>query len=221
MTIYKTPDWLYKPAKINSNLYSSIRKELVQLFMNKFKGIPLNEIRSQFCVPCNVDDVKRNCPALMAQLTEYNLADELKLLAFIIVAPDDEYPIHVDTLNPGQLSIGLNIPVLNCHDSYTAWYDTEILYHEFMATSVMDRSTFSSPISTAIPCDTENAVEIDRCSANYPHWITVVTPHAAVCNHKMLRVNSSLRFDKKIFEMIADGSFMENCVGEVISEKDL
>jgi len=208
MTIYKAPDWLYRPANIDSLLYSSIKKELLQVFNYKFKQTPFNKIQSQFTIPANIEYVKQTCPTLMKQLKMYGLDTELRMLAFIIVSPGGDYPIHVDTLNPGQMSLGLNIPVLNCNDSYTAWYDTEILYHEFFESSLLDNSV----PSTALPCDLTNAVEIARCSANSPHWVNVLKPHAAICNHNKLRVNSSLRFDKKIFEMISDNSFYERCV---------
>jgi hypothetical protein len=207
MTIYKAPDWLYKPANINQEWYTQIRGELLQVFKYGFTGVPINTIKSQFVIPASKDYVVENCPTLMRQLKEYDLFDHFLILAMIIVGPDDSYPVHVDTINQGFMSVGLNIPVLNCEDSYTAWYDADILYHESFNSSIIAAKGYT----TAIPCDDDNAVEIARCDANQPHWINVVKPHNAVCNHKKLRVNSSLRFDKKLFEMIADGSFEKKC----------
>jgi hypothetical protein len=208
MTIYKAPDWLYKPAKINQDWYTQIRGELLQVFKYKFKGVPLNTIKSQFVVPASREYVIDNCPILMQQLKEYGLFDHFLALAMIVVGPNDNaYPIHVDTINQGFMSLGLNIPVLNCENSYTAWYDTEILYHESFNSQIITAKGYT----TAVPCDSEHAVEIARCDANQPHWINVVKPHNAVCNHNRLRVNSSLRFDKKLFEMIANGSFAQKC----------
>lgn len=212
-SIYVAPDWLYKPAKLNPELYPVIRKELLKIFQTRFQDTKPSEITSQFVVPADVHSVKKSCPALMEQLNEYGLADSFVMLAMIIVTPGPEYPVHVDTLNPGRMSFGLNIPVLNCNDSYTAWYDTEILYHETFAPNILTPSIY---YGTALPCRVEGAVEIDRCSADTPHWINVIKPHAAVCNHSKLRVNSSLRFDKKIFEMVHDGSFYERCVNDVL-----
>jgi 6,7-dimethyl-8-ribityllumazine synthase len=207
MTIYKAPDWMYKPAKINHEWYPQIRSELLQVFKYKFNGVPFNTIKSHFVIPAPRDYVIDNCPVLMQQLKEYGLYDHFLSLAMIIVGPDDAYPVHVDTINQGLMSVGLNIPVLNCEDSYTAWYDAEILYHELFEPYIMSSKGFT----TAIPCDNDTAVEIARCDASQPHWINVLKPHNAVCNHNKLRVNSSLRFDKKLFEMIADGSFEKKC----------
>lgn len=208
MTIYKAPDWLYKPAKINQEFYKPIQKELQQVFYYKFKDIPAKEIKSQFVIPAPKEYIVDNCPFLMQQLKEYNLFDHFLALAMIIVGPRDSYPIHVDTINEGFMSVGLNIPVLNCEDSYTAWYESEILYHESFDSHIIAAKGYT----TAIPCDNENFVEIERCNANSPNWINVVKPHNAVCNHTKLRVNSSLRFNKRLFEMIADGSFDKKCV---------
>ena len=208
MTIYKAPDWLYKPAKLNTTLIPSIRKELLQVFRYKFNSIDIRDITSQFVVPTYREYIIENCPSLMQQLKDYGLDDSFAMLGMIIVAPGTKYPIHVDTLNPGRMSLGLNIPVINCHDSDTAWYDTEILYHETFENHIID----SKAQHTAIPCEANGAIELDRVSANVPHWINVIKPHAAVCNHNSFRVNSSLRFDKKIFELIHDGSFDQKCV---------
>lgn len=208
MTIYKAPDWLYKPAKINQDLYPQIQLELLQIWQYRFNDTPLNSIKSHFVVPASTKYVIDNCPALMQQLSEYGLADSFLALAMIVVGHDGDYPIHVDTINTGFMSLGLNIPVFNCEDSYTAWYDAEILYHDAFNPYIMDAKGYT----TAIPCDHNGAVEIDRCSANQPHWINVVRPHNAICNHNKLRVNSSLRFDKKIFEIINDESFYKKCV---------
>lgn len=206
--IYQAPEWLFQPAKLDENLHSKINKELLELFYSKFKDVKLSSIHSQFVVPTDIDYVKSHCPSIMAQLKQYGLDDVFVMLAMIVVAPGTNYPIHVDTLNHGKMSFGLNIPVLNCYDSYTAWYDTEILYHESFDYGILN-AKFDH--GTGVPCKQDGAVEIARCPADKPHWINVVKPHAAICNHNKLRVNSSFRFDKKIFEMLADGSFYEKC----------
>jgi len=208
MTIYKAPDWLYKPAKINQTIYPQIRNELLQIFKYKFNGTPFNSIKSHFVIPAPTKHVIDNCPFLMQQLTEFGLADSFLSLAMIVVGHDNNYPIHVDTINEGFMSIGLNIPVFNCEDSHTAWYDAEILYHDAFNGYIMEAKWFI----TAIPCNNSNAIEIDRCNANTPHWINVTKPHNAITMRSGLRVNSSLRFDKKIFEMIDDGSFDKKCI---------
>ena len=58
MTIYKAPDWLYKPANIKQELYKPIQKELQKVFYYKFKDIPANEIISHFVVPAPVEYIK-------------------------------------------------------------------------------------------------------------------------------------------------------------------
>jgi hypothetical protein len=207
MTIYRAPDWLYKPAKINQELYPQIRRELLQIWRYKFNDTPARSIRSHFVVPAPTKYVIDNCPALIQQLSEFGLADSFLALAMIVIGHDNDYPIHVDTINTGFMSVGLNIPVFNCECSYTAWYDAEILYHETFNPYIMEAKGYS----TAIPCDNSEPVEIGRCDANIPHWINVTKPHNAITEKNRLRVNSSLRFDKKIFEMISDGSFNEKC----------
>ena len=205
-TIYKAPDWLHLPAAIDLTKLKDIQKELIQLSSIAIKDIGSSP--SQFLNIDDLDLVKSTCPALIKELERLELLDILFMISLVTVRPGSYFPIHVDYPDPTRLSFGLNIPVLNCKDSYTIWYDTKTIPHEYLPSYIV-----TSPlVSVAQPCDEENAIEIDRVECSTPSWINNYVPHKPYCEHNKFRINSSVRFLNKIYERLADGSFYENLV---------
>ena len=81
---------------------------------------------------------------------------------------------------------GLNIPILNCEDSWTVWYDAETdLSPEFNEYDVR---------KSARRCLSENAVELCRMPASTPAWVNISIPHRPVTTHNKLRAVISARF---------------------------
>ena len=205
-TIYKAPDWLHLPAAINSDKLKDIQKELMHLASASITDISSSP--SQFINVDDLDLVKKLCPVLMGELKRLDLYDLLFMVSIITVRPGYYFRIHVDYPDPTRLSFGLNIPVLNCKDSYTIWYDTKVIPHEYLP----DYIVTSPLVSVAQPCDEKNAKEIDRVECSTPSWINNYVPHKPHCNHNKFRINSSLRFFNKIYELLDDGSFYEKLV---------
>lgn len=200
-TIYKAPNWLYKPANIDTNVLPTIQDEVMKLL--KIAYPDTDSMTSKFAVPADVFTIKKSCPALMSELDRLGLSDHFLMMALIIVQPGSHYPIHIDSTNPARMSVGLNMPILNCENSYTVWYDAKIQYEKYVPDYVIG----SDIAHMSVPVDETTAKEIDRCNANIPHWINVSVPHVPVCDHNLFRVNCSLRFSPKLFEFIADGYF--------------
>jgi hypothetical protein len=205
-TIYKAPDWLHRPANIDSTKLKAIQYELLKL--SKKVIVNMDNAPSEFRIVADKSLIKEFCPVYMEELKKVGLADMIMFLALISVRPGSFFPIHIDYPDPKRLSFGLNIPVLNCQDSYTVWYDAEPMPHKLVDQHIMT----SELVSASIPCNQETAVEIARCDANVPQWINNHTPHKPICLHDNYRINSSMRFMPEIYEMIANGYFDKHLV---------
>jgi hypothetical protein len=93
--------------------------------------------------------------------------------------------------------------VANCEDSYTAFYEAEILPKETMS-GTLGENVY---VSHALAVNNETAREIGRCDSTIPHWINVYVPHAPVVNHDRVRIALSIRFQPELFDYIASGRF--------------
>jgi hypothetical protein len=203
-TIYKSPDWLYKPANLNSELMNDMQNELLNYVTDKTGGdwANLNHI---FYVYYSRPELYKYCPTVKKQFDELSLTELYYGITFTIFNPNSRvFPIHIDYPNPARLSLALTIPILNCEGSYTAWYDAEILPYK-----VLDKSYVMNPvIATTLLCDQDTAVEIDRVTSEIPHWINVGKMHKGVSTvTDRPRILATLRFLPNIFEYIADGRF--------------
>ena len=206
-TIYKSPDWLYKPANIN--VLPEMQSELLAYITEKTGG-DWDNLTHVFYVYYDSKELLDACPITKQQLSKLGLAEIYAAVTFTIYNPnlDRTFPIHIDYPNQARLSLALTIPLLNCENSYTAWYDAPILNHE-----ALDDSYVMHPlVATTVVCDESQAVEIGRVTSTVPHWINVGKLHKGVSENKKTRVLCTLRFTPRIFEMIADGYFDEKLV---------
>lgn len=176
-----TPEWLYHPANISPDLVPALSKELLALY---YHVANINEVLnlSGFLVSRETEEFHNStCPIVMSMLTRLKIRDLFQYFCFITEVNDQPSDVHVDSF----FDFGLNIPVLNCHDSATVWYDSE--------PTEKNLSVLNSE-SDALSCQTEDMKEIGRCDANVPHWINVNVPHRPLVMHDQFRVNASLRF---------------------------
>jgi hypothetical protein len=112
------------------------------------------------------------------------LLDTFYFIGFISVDTSKEFPPHIDTLD-----VGLNIPLYNCDNTYTVWYDAKILDQPFP-----DHVIGTEVVKAARIVDKKNAVEIDRVEANRPLWINTNVAHKPESHHDKLRMVASIRF---------------------------
>jgi len=188
-----TPDWLYFKANIDFKNLQQIQKELYNVFL-ECTGLETDKIDSSFNMTLDIPLVRRRCDNLIALLESVGLDKHLESIAFISARKETDFPIHVD----GTVDFALNIPVLNCENSYTAWYYSEIgnLNQEPREYGTID--DFSN--SVALLCDATLATEITRIDANIPHWININVPHKPIILGEGFRINASLRFNTIILE---------------------
>jgi hypothetical protein len=180
-----TPDWLHQQPNLSVDALPAIKKELLVLF-ELTKELTLVPYTSTY-MEINKDEwVEQYCPTLCKELQRLKLRDSLKILAFVSVVIDKHFPAHVDA----ESEVALNIPLINCDNTYTVWYDGQTQSKEFDDYLIGIESA-----RTAIEGTTDSLIEIDRCEANVPRWINVNVLHRPETQHDKFRVAASLRFD--------------------------
>jgi hypothetical protein len=88
----------------------------------------------------------------------------------------------------------LNIPIINCDDSYTVWYDTEL------GDTFHDDNDFRNTARIQKPNTV--ATEIGRWDMRNPAWINTSIPHRPESTHNRPRAIISARFDPELHEML-------------------
>jgi hypothetical protein len=182
-----TPDWLYQTPALDDNVLSVIQKELIELSIHT-KDNMLVPYTSTFVaygmLPLERKNVFDVCPTLIQELQRLELLDNFFNVCFISVDASKEFPPHIDTDD-----VGLNIPLYNCDNTYTVWYDAKILDQP-----VPDHVIGTLHVKAARIVDEKNAVEIVRVEANRPLWINTNVAHRPETHHNKLRMAASIRF---------------------------
>ena len=182
-----TPDWLYQTPALDDHALPAIQKELTKVLVHTKKDL-LVPYSSTFAVYGNNQLERKNvfdwCPVLIQELLRLKLLGSLFWIGFVSVDASKEFPPHIDTLD-----VGLNIPLSNCDDTFTVWYDAKILDQPF------PKHVIGSPlVENARIVDKKNAVEIGRVEANRPLWLNTNVAHRPETHHDKLRMAASIRF---------------------------
>jgi hypothetical protein len=183
-----TPDWLYYPANISPKLVPELSRELLALYhhvanLNGVLNLP------GFLISRETEEFhNKTCPIVMSMLKQLKIQNFFQYFCFVTNVKDQETHVHVDNV----VDFGLNIPVLNCHDTYTVWYDSEPI-----GKNVSSGYQLNFEVDV-LSCHQSNMKEIGRCNSTVPHWINVNVPHQPMVMHDQLRINASLRFDNEL-----------------------
>lgn len=170
---------------INIPNQEEILKELVDNFPIYFGK--LDEVVAGF-QGCDVNLIKQTCPKLCAFLAEKNLLHRWKGAGMSILKDNFVLPIHTDSYMSAR-EYALNIPIINCQDSYMIWYD------------IIDKSkaikkayTNNGVLVVSDHYDPSNAIECERICSNSIMFVNIKTPHSGVNLNKEVRSMISLRF---------------------------
>lgn len=177
------PDWYCKPIDIPE----------LSLIQDEFRNIILDRIsttaNSNFYYITRQDLEKENISNYLKMLERLGLLDKWKYSA-VITDYGHPFPIHVDAEDWTTRCYALNIPILNCEDSYTVWYDAEI-----------DPDPFTSDQrSSARLCIENTAKELYSHPVANPAWVNISIPHRPVTHHKKFRAVLSARFSPEIHD---------------------
>jgi hypothetical protein len=184
------PTWLYK--KINVPDQIKIQHEL--LAVSKFIIEDIDNLTPEFHYVSR-DKIDDMIPVTKIFLDQLGILDRWKYLALITGNRGSTLPIHVDGTDWIHRSYGLNIPVLNCEDSFTVFYNAEFDAPFFDSTD---------PRASALSCKQDTAIEIDRVESSNPAWVNILIPHRPVINHLMPRILASFRFSPELHDILND-----------------
>ena len=189
--LQKKPDWLYKLVDV-ANL-EQIQKELVPILYNKYPtfDIPSETIKY---VPVARNEIELNAPAYTNYIKSLGLINKWTFSLIIIVSNISEENIHVDHTDYNQRCYGLNLPLINCEDTYTVWYNATL---ENESPTDIKSLQNARNIKTDLPYN-----EIGRLEVSNSAWINVSIPHVAENKKDKPRALISARFNPEVHSLL-------------------
>jgi len=181
-----TPDWLYQTPALDNDALPLIQTELLKLSSEtKNNLVPYSSTFAVYgLLPKEKKHIVDQCPVLIQELHRLKLLDSFSWIGFASVHTSKYFPPHVDTVD-----VGLNIPLYNCDNTYTVWYDAEILNQPLPDYVIGTAQVFYAKV-----VDQTNAVEIGRVESNQPWWVNTNVAHRPETRHDKLRMAASIRF---------------------------
>lgn len=184
--------WLYRPVNIHPAILKLIQHEFVKIYDKFVVDLEKNPI--QLISDDNLETIPRDYPYIYKYLKLLGIEQHILRIG-VVVMNQSKIVVHTDWPTTGY---ALNIPVLNCDGTYTAWYDAAPTENKAtIFSSESWKSVGDSPLY-----DTNTAVEIDRVESGIPHWINVHVPHSPICDHSRLRLNGTIRFREAIYDYL-------------------
>jgi hypothetical protein len=190
------PSWLYKSITVDN--LSCIQDECLAVF-NKHYSLVFGNRGFTFSY-VDQDILRSEAPAYIQFLKDIELYDKWSTTAIIGVIGESriiDSPIHVDSTNWLARSYALNIPIINCNDSHTVWYDVS-------DDDIITYSSNDARFNTVQTFKPESSTEIGRMVASNPAWINVGIPHRAENNNKDLRLLFSARFYPELHDYFSE-----------------
>ena len=195
--IISKPTWLYKTVSIPrlDLIQTEFLKIYRWMYIDAFTDAAFGPYSSRY-VGINKDVVNRYAPAFVQTLKDLNLYERWDYVSF---AGTKNYStkqsnIHVDDVDWQNLSFSLNLPILNCHDSWTVWYDIE---PDEGSTGLEQAVEYPRVIGYP---ESKVKGEIGRISVTESAFINVSAPHRPVTNHDDLRLILTTRFHPDLFD---------------------
>jgi len=181
----KKPTWCYKKPIIDN--LEEIQQELNLELLKYNRGVyNFSRIKSE--------EVKEQLPLASTLLQDMGLYDRWSHVILVKVENEQWNP-HIDCFDWKVNSYSFNIPLKNCENSYTVFYEGNIINEKPQKNKYM-RGTDESHRTV----DPESLVEICRVDANQPLWINTTIPHTPIVYHKKPRLNACFRFIPEIHD---------------------
>lgn len=183
------PNWLYKKVDFKS-LLPIFQKEFLELVYDIDPKLPSRD--NYLVSSTDPDHIKKFCPYFYRYLKALKIEQWLNRVGFVIVSKPKKL-IHSDF---PAASYALNIPVLNCQNTYTVWYQSAITNK----TATDYNSPSWQEVGLSPLYENDGAIEIGRIHCLEPHWVNVEVPHTPECHHSNLRINCTVRFTDEIYQ---------------------
>jgi len=197
--------WCYRKIYNIPNL-SSIQQELYD-FMFSVK--PSTDTWISTAMYMSKDKISEQTPLFNEYLKSLGIFDRWYYSLLIYTNNGKTLPIHIDSVPWKNDRYALNIPVYNCDDTYTVWYECEIDYdnNDTISTNV-DISAYTNPnykdkdIPARFMKNNSSYKEIERLNSNQPAWVDYTIPHRPVANHNLPRALFTARFRPDLSDII-------------------
>lgn len=190
MENFKQPKWLYKKIEV-SNLVD-IQQELLPIL---YKTYPDFDNEPPHFTALQREEIEPYAPLYTSFIESLGILDRWSYCAFVTTNLNKNFPIHVDSLIWQERCYGLNLPLINCDDSYTVFYEAEIEEMPFI-------NYGDAKFSARVIKRGAKATEIGRLEANNPAWVNTSIPHAPVSNHSRPRAIISARFNPEVHDLV-------------------
>jgi len=182
------PDWYYSSVHIDN--LTKIKEELINLQKNAEDRLQ----RNKFYTNILKNTVYKHCPLLKKYLHDVGLDQKFhRVLISTDVVSNSALFVHVDSYNPHSTTHSLNIPLLDCDDSFTAWYRTGRKKLNDCLKTGMD------PIINYADLPISEAEEIKRLqySSGGAALVNTTILHKGISNRKT-RMIAGLRFSPEL-----------------------
>jgi hypothetical protein len=170
------PGWYYSYVDIPN--YEEIKQELLDLYKS---GIVSTRSNPDY-YNVSVGDIK-NCPKLFQYLSIVGVFDKFSRVLFSTNVPRTDV-VHVDGYHPTTKNhFSLNIPLIDCEDSYTAFYKYCGNHLRFKIETYHHYASMSM----------DKVEEIARVECTRPVLVNTTILHRGLTN-KLTRTLASIRF---------------------------
>lgn len=192
-------NWLYKPISIPN--ITEISQELQQVIEENpliMEGLPGYDL-----IINSNDILKKSAPKFVQLLRDLNLYDRWEYSGWSTSDKAGAVAIVHTDYNWPDRSYALNIPVLNCHDSWTVWYETNPNSGVTTLRKYKD-SILPEKWQDYYPGqqwrDEDVLGELDRMPATQAAFVNISVPHRPVNLHEEKRVLLSTRFLPELWD---------------------
>jgi len=189
------PTWLYKTVIVPD--LEQIQQEVVAVFNKHYPNVFGD--RGFTFTYAEQDILREEAPAYTDYLKSLGLYDNWAKSVLIGTKGQErlkDSPIHVDSEDWKTRCYALNIPLINCENSHTVWY--EVKEYDEDAYSGDDQT--AKGYKTARGFKPETSTEIGRLATINPAWVNVSIPHRAENDNAGLRLIISTRFWPEIHD---------------------
>jgi hypothetical protein len=137
------------------------------------------------------ETVLNAAPSLRSMLERYGLSSSIERIGLPIVSPCTQGILHVD----GASKQAFNMPVHNCDDSFTEWWENVDLDQIKEDVRVAEKA----PTAPYLKCFyREDSRPVFRAKSKYAMWYNTSLPHRGINNSDRPRVIITIRFNVDI-----------------------
>jgi hypothetical protein len=194
------PTWLYKLVDI-ANL-DSIKSECLNVF-NKHYSNAFGNRGFTFTI-IDQDILRAEAPSYIQVLKDLKLYERWNTSVFAGTMGNNRYedsPIHVDNDDLNTPCYSLNMPVVNCENSYTLFYKSNT---PGPTAPIPEWITDAASYKAGGIFQEEDCREIGGHNVEHPAWVNVAIPHRAVNDNADMRLIICARFYPEVHDLFND-----------------